>query len=123
MRYLILVLLLTFTLPAYAQHKTVATPVRLQKAILSPAEVEELKNYGDVPLTPQDINQLQTDLLKWNSGKDLRKWQAEYDDIDRQLPDRLEDIIDVLTPQQRAALPIGTKNLYDMKKTKRGEKP
>jgi len=101
--------------PVHAQHKTVATPVN--------ASIEDMHKYGDVAMTPMEVMERQAEMAAWDNGKDMRKWQAEYDDIDNQLPNHFENIIDVLTPQQRAQLPLETKNLYDMKKETRGRKP
>ncbi len=35
--------------------KTVAIPARLLKAVLSPAEISELAQYGDQPMTDKEI--------------------------------------------------------------------
>jgi len=55
--------------------------------------------------------------------KPMRDWLEEMADSDQALPRYVEDIIDVLTPVQQAALPLETKTRYDVKKTKRGQRP
>ena len=50
-------------------------------------------------------------------------WKREMTTTDVLLPRYAEDIIDVLTPEQRSSLPAATLNNYNTKKSKRLERP
>lgn len=58
-----------------------------------------------------------------NAPTVLELWEREMSESDGILPRYAEDIIDVLSPDQLAALPMETKAKYDEKKTKRANKP
>jgi len=123
MRILILLAIIFISFPTLAQTKTVAIPVRLQKSNLSIAEQLELQSYGEVAMTPLEINKRQAEMLEWDSQADNRKWKKDMNDLEQQLPDLFEEIIDVLTPQQRASLSVETISIYNQKKTTRSQKP
>lgn len=53
----------------------------------------------------------------------IEVWEKEMEISDKLLPRYIEDVIDILSPEQLSALAPETKLKYDEKKSKRAAKP
>ena len=77
------------------------------------------KKVKHVNLTTQERAERQTE----EAQHSMNKWKKEMKESDKSLPRYVEDIIDVLTVDQKAALASETVTAYNNKKTKRTQRP
>ena len=122
-RIFLMVLFVSF--PALAQHRTVATPVRLQKPVeqLTALEQEELSTLriGNIDLSASQIAERQAEESNWLGKKPMRDWNRQMEDIT--LSDDLENIIDAMDTTTRARISAETLDKYNAKKSLRLLKP
>lgn len=78
---------------------------------------------GRVLLTNKEIKAQKLVDDEWAAGAEMRQWKDDIAVTDVGMPRYVEDIIDVLTEEQRAALPEETLEKYSHKKTLRASKP
>ena len=83
------------------------------------------KNVGGLRylLTPEEIAEREAEELANAAKKPLKNWQKQIEQTDRDMPRALEDIIDVLTEEQKSKLAAQTLAKYNQKKTLRSQKP
>ena len=60
---------------------------------------------------------------KWEKERPLREWIVDISAKDQVMPRALEDVIDVLSDEQKSSLSKETLDKYDQKKEIRSRKP
>lgn len=122
MRYVIFLLTFMLAIPAHAQHKTVARSMLPPNKMSADMAIMQ-QNTGDIPLTAKEKRAREIDEAQDLEARKMKKWEKEYGELNRLIPDPVEKVIDVLTDEQKAALDPATRSIYDQKKVKRSQKP
>ena len=81
--------------------------------------------YGDEPIemTAEEIIQIKADRAAYLAALPTELWKKQISETDAKLPRFAEDLIDVLTEDQRTAIAPATLAVYEDKKQLRAKKP
>lgn len=89
----------------------------MKKTVITPDGKE------DVEMSAEEEAVFQAERDAFAAALPLKKWLSQLAETDITMPRSLEDMIDVLSSDQRAALASKTLNAYNLKKQIRSQKP
>lgn len=89
----------------------------------NPKKGQTFDQSRHVDLSPSEIKQRQDEEAAWISEKPMRDWMEQITRTDKKIPRFAEDLIDVLTQEQRDSLAAETLSAYQEKKELRTQKP
>lgn len=83
--------------------------------------MKKLENGKLIDCTPEEIAQRRAEISTWEAGASARQKQKTLDEMDKDMPRALEDVIDALPGDVRSRIAAQTLARYQAKKQARGD--
>ena len=90
----------------------------MKKLVVGKGSVSELVDMPD-----KEKQELLKQHSEFEAGRETREWKQKMAESDLIIPRYIEDLIDVLTDEQKGRISSELKSLYENKKLARAEDP